>query len=130
MNFKRMGVAAAGVILLAASTIFGQDAGRRLDGTANRLDRSPVGATAGGLTAGRVTLSNATGQVTDDAGLTYNRTTDTLSVVNGNISASNATISGLATPGGITVTPTLTQEATITTVAAGWRASGRSSLIS
>lgn len=124
MNFKRMGVAAAGVILLAASTIFGQDAGRRLDGTANRLDRSPVGATAGGLTAGRVTLSNATGQVTDDAGLTYNRTTDTLSVVNGKISASNATISGLATPGGITVTPTLTQVGTISTVAAGWRASG------
>ena len=43
MNFKRMGVAAAGVILLAASTIFGQDAGRRNQGQAaiNELAVNP-----------------------------------------------------------------------------------------
>src|SRR5512138_641799 len=96
------------------------DYGEPLTTAARRLDSAPLSAVAGGLTAGRVALSNGTGQIADDAGLTYNGTTDTLAVANGTITASNLTLSGLATPGAITVTPTLTKTGTITTVAAGW----------
>jgi len=120
MNLRKLWAAA--VIALLPVTLIAQDSGTRLDGSARRLDASPVSASSGGLTNGRVALSNGSTQVTDDAGLTYNKTTDVLT--SGAVTAKNLTATGLATPGSITVTPTLTQVGSITTVAAGWRANG------
>lgn len=81
----------------------------------------------GGLTAGRVVLSSGATGVTDDAGLTYNAGTDALTVggavsaasaaLTGGVTANTVTVSGLPSPGSITVTPVLSYVGSITTVA-------------
>jgi hypothetical protein len=76
----------------------------------------------GGLTAGRVALSYDADSVTDSADLAFNDTTNVLT--SGAVTAKNVTASGLATPGGITVTPVLSQVGAITVVGPAVRATG------
>jgi hypothetical protein len=73
--------------------------------------------TSSGLTATRVTFAGTAGLLEDDAGLLYAKATDGLTVLRGSVDAGVLKTTGIATPGSITVTPTLTQTASITTLA-------------
>lgn len=101
-------------LLLLAGVAMGQEA---MDQAPCRMDGADCpGTYAGtpaptGCTAGTVALFlGSPVRLNCDSGLTYDAATDTLTV--GAVAAKNVTVSGLATPGSITVTPTGTTGAT------------------
>ncbi len=63
-------------------------------------------------------------QCAPSSGIVYTTATKSLDVTDGRVQAANLKAIGLATPGGITVTPTLTQVGSITTVAGSALADG------
>ena len=85
---------------------------------------SGVGLPSGALTAGRVVLAAGPDSITDDAGLIYNTTTNSLDVTDGRVQAGNLKAIPLPASGAVTVAPKLSPIGGITVVGPAVRATG------